>query len=70
MTKPTEPLTVTIRTRNVGQAFGCEGQIVARNGRVVATTRTYPYGQHSNAYEAAASLAAKLGHTVANSGNG
>jgi len=27
---------VTIRTRNVGASFGVCGQVVARNGRVIA----------------------------------
>jgi len=35
--------TVTVRVRPVGQAFGVVGEVVARNGRVVATTPdTYP----------------------------
>jgi hypothetical protein len=55
---------VTIRTRTVGQSFGCEGQLVTRNGRVIASTDTYPLGMTNRAYEAAESLAAKLGHTV------
>jgi hypothetical protein len=61
-TRTTKP--VTIRTRTVGQSFGCEGQIVASNGRVLATTRVFPHGFDSNAYQAAESLAAERGYVV------
>jgi hypothetical protein len=32
----------TIRVRNVGVNFGCVGQIVARNGRVLGESQTRP----------------------------
>ncbi len=51
--------TVTIRVREVGQAFGVVGEVVSRNGRVLATTNTYPYGFTSKAHDAAVKLAAE-----------
>jgi len=55
---------IRIRCRTVGQNFGTVGQIVARNGRVVAETRTFPYGFTGPATDAARSLAATKGWTV------
>jgi hypothetical protein len=34
----------TITTRTVGQAFGTEAVVRAPHGRIIYTTRTYPYG--------------------------
>lgn len=52
---------VTIRTRTVGQSFGTIGQVVARNGRVLAETDTKPYGFHEAAEQAARDLAGRIG---------
>ena len=48
---------VTIRVRSVGQSFGCVGEVVARNGRVLATTALKPYGFTQAAHDAAVALA-------------
>ena len=37
-----EGKTYTIRTKEVGICFGVIGQVVARNGRVMAETKVYP----------------------------
>ena len=52
--------TVTIRVRPVGQAFGCCGEVVSRNGRVLATTDTMPYGFTQSAIDAAVELAERI----------
>jgi len=52
---------VTIRTREVGQKFGVVGEVVSRNGRVLATTETYPYGFDNQAHLAAVKLAVAYG---------
>lgn len=57
--------TVTIDTREVGQAFGCEGLIRSRKtGRVLGRTRTYPIGDDSSAFAAALRMAEDLGYDV------
>ncbi len=48
--------TVSVRVRPVGQAFGVVGEVVARNGRVIATTKTYPHGFDQSARQAAMNL--------------
>lgn len=59
------PRTVRIRTANVGQGFGTVGIITARNGRRLEQTRTFPLGCHAQAEDAARTLAAERGWTVA-----
>ena len=54
----------TIRVREVGQRFGCLGEVVASNHRVVAQTRIYPYGSRSLAYQDAYDRARELGYVV------
>lgn len=49
--------TVGVRVRSVGQRFGCVGEVVARNGRVIATTDTKPHGFTAVAYASAVELA-------------
>lgn len=41
--------TVLVRVRPVGQAHGCVGQIVSRNGRVLWEGPTRPRGFHDAA---------------------
>jgi len=36
--------TVKIRVKNVGEAFGCIGQVIGENGRVIAETEAVPFG--------------------------
>lgn len=49
--------TVGVRVRPIGQGFGCIGEVVAGNGRVIATTDTKPHGFTSVAYASAVELA-------------
>ena len=51
---------VLIRVRNVGINFGCVGQIVARNGRVIAESQTRPRGATALAEADALALAARI----------
>lgn len=53
--------TYRIRTRNVGQSFGCIGEVVARNGRVVASGPTRPHGMDHAAMDDARRLAEEIG---------
>lgn len=62
----TTPRIVRISTRTIGQNFGIEGVIRARNGRVIATTVPRPLGFVSAALTAAADLASRNGWTVEN----
>ena len=50
----------TIRTITVGQNFGTAAQVVARNGRVMATTEAFPLGFHSAAIKAGVQMANRL----------
>jgi hypothetical protein len=52
--------TVRIRVRPVGQAFGCCGEVVARNGRVLASTDVLPLGFTAAAIDAAMRLAKEI----------
>jgi hypothetical protein len=56
--------TVTIKTATVGQAFGTVAMIKARNGRVLWTSDTKPYGFTTAAIAAAECEAAKRGYIV------
>lgn len=57
--------TVTIRTRTVGSVgFGTCGQLVARNGHVIAETHVVPYGAIGAAVRLAEELAAERGLDV------
>ena len=49
-----------LRVRSVGQSFGCVGQVVARNGRVVAESETCPFGFTKDALDKARALAEVL----------
>lgn len=49
-----------LRTRTVDQCFAMIGQVVARNGRVVAETDVVPYGFYDSALRQARELAEKL----------
>ena len=49
-----------LRVVNVGQSFGCVGQVVARNGRVVAESETCPHGLTEVALNKARALAEVL----------
>lgn len=49
-----------VRTRTVGCRFATIGQLVARNGRVVAETRQLPYGFDAVAKQAAIQIAKAL----------
>lgn len=51
---------VTIRTYTVGQNFGTAAKLVARNGRVIGRTFTYPLGFDACAIEAARRLAGRI----------
>ena len=55
---------VRIKIKTVGVNFGTSGVLVARNGRVMATTGMYPYGFTASAYDAAVCLAECRGWTV------
>lgn len=52
--------TVRIRTRKVGQNFGVCAELVARNGRVIASTDTRPTGCELAAIDDARDLAARI----------
>lgn len=53
--------TVTIRSRKVGVNFGVVGQVVARNGRVLAETDdVFPLGCEQTAVDRATALASRL----------
>lgn len=69
MPSTTKP--VFIRTRTVGQYFGTCGQLVTvgprSRQRVIAETRTYPYGFADAAHDGAISKAVELGLTVVDS---
>ena len=52
--------TLKLRVRTVGQSFGCVGQVVARNGRVVAESETCPFGFTEDALDKARALAEVL----------
>jgi hypothetical protein len=56
--------TVIIETRTVGDAFGCRGY-VTRYGKPVHTTRVFPYGYESQAYETARAWACRNGFPTA-----
>lgn len=56
--------TVRIRVRGVGQSFGCVGQLVARNGRVIEETDMKPHGMTAAARDAALAIATKRGWEV------
>jgi hypothetical protein len=65
-------VTVTIRTRTVGQHFGTCGQLVTvgcrdRDRRVVAETDVVGYGASGVAWERALTLAVERGLTVLDS---
>lgn len=60
----TKTKTVKIRVARVGQSFGCCGQVVARNGRVLAEGPTRPRGGEVQAEEDARELAAKKGWRI------
>mgnify|MGYP001186254728 CR=1 FL=1 len=51
---------VIVRVRNVGVNFGCEGQLVSRNGRVLASGQTRPRGATTLAEADASRLAETL----------
>ena len=55
---------VTIRTRPVGQGFGCVGQVVADDGQVMAETCVFPHGGESRASSAARVMANMRGLAV------
>lgn len=55
---------VTLRTRTVGQCFGTVGQIVARNGRVLAEGDVRPYGFAAAALGDVERIAADRGYQV------
>lgn len=42
---------VTIKTRSVGQAFGCEAYAVDSAGKTVRVSRLFPYGFDGAAYQ-------------------
>lgn len=69
MPRTTKP--VYIRTRTVGQHFGTCAQLVTQGPpsrqRVIAETRTYPYGFTGAAHDGAISKAVELGLTVIDS---
>lgn len=50
----------TIRVRSVGVNFGCVGQVVARNGRVLGESQTRPRGATALAEADAIRLAATI----------
>jgi hypothetical protein len=56
---------VRISTRPTSTNFGCLGVIKARNGRVIAETTVFAHGCDHLAREAAETLAARNGWTVA-----
>lgn len=58
------PVIVTLRTRTVGQNFGTCGQIVARNGRVLAESDTYPLGFTAAALAEVRDLAGERGYQI------
>jgi len=49
-----------LRVRNVGQSYGCVGQVVAGNGRVIAETEPCPLGFTEAALNKARALAEVL----------
>jgi len=51
---------VIVRVRNAGVNFGCEGQLVSRNGRVLASGQTRPRGATTLAEADAIRLAETL----------
>jgi hypothetical protein len=54
---------VTIKTRNVGQNFGCYGVVAyASNGKVIHKTQTRPYGFDSSARYEAENWALDMGY--------
>lgn len=55
---------VTLRTRTVGQSFGTCGQIVARNGRVLAEGKDRPYGFTAAALTDVEEIARERGYEV------
>lgn len=60
---------VTITTRNVGQAFGCEAVVrYASNGKTIHTTSVRPFGFDGAAYAAAKAWAERQGYVVRGEG--
>jgi hypothetical protein len=57
-------IAVTLRTRTVGQCFGTVGQVVARNGRVLAEGEVRPYGFAAAALGDVERIAAERGYRV------
>ena len=55
---------VRIRVRQVGQSFGCVGEIVALNGRTIDETPVYPLGFDANARRRAMQVADARGWEV------
>ena len=51
---------VTVRSRKVGVNFGLVGQVVARNGRVLAETEVFPLGCEHIAVDRAVELASRI----------